>query len=228
MGLSDKGKQLRQCEANTLDGFGPRCRKWAKGHSMLCSSHNGRLRRYADGGEKAFKRMFPLLYKKERKHLRCQCSAYPFPHQIAQGFCNWPDPPIHQLVITDQTNNEETKLKKKLRKMGIHNKSTNCIKKRTSNVRPITKHKPEDFRLEEDYLARMEHKEDFSSLPIEEKRRIWKEQILAEFYRQYPRFKEFPYKIEIDGETVRYKIVKDRDGESWIILEDGRKIALSE
>src|SRR5262249_36964001 len=157
-------------------------------------------------------------------------SAYPMRHQAGAGLCNWPDPPDFQLIITENTNSEETRLKKKLRKMGIHNKSTSCIKKRTSDVRPITKHKPEDFTLEEDYLAekavnveslRIENGYDnFSSLPIEQKRRIWKNQILAEFYKRYPHLdkRDYPYTVEVDGRVLRYKVVKGRDRKSWMIL----------
>ena len=237
MALSEKGKQLRKCRAFTLNGYGPRCKHWAERYSNFCNLHNGKIRQHPDERELAFRRIFPRLYKKVNKCRICNCSAYPFPHCIAVGLCRWPDPPTHQLVITENSNNEETKLKKKLRKMGV---KISPYKQRTSDVRPIIKHKPEDLTLEEDYLAKKsqvsEEKrtqngyDDFSSLPIEQKQRIWKEQIVAEFYRQNPRLDKrgYPHTVEVDGRVLRYKVIKDRDEKSWMILETGQKIPLSD
>src|SRR5215468_1798546 len=118
--LSEKGKQLRRCQAFTLGGYGDRCKHWAESYTDYCNLHNGRMRQYPDEEEQVNRRLFPLTYKKSAKHRLCHCSAYPFPHFRSMGLCQWPDPPESQLVITDKTSNEETKLKKKLRKLGIH------------------------------------------------------------------------------------------------------------
>ncbi len=236
MALSKRGKELRRCQAFTLNGYGSRCRHWAEGFSDYCNLHNGKIRHYPDQEEQALRRLFPKLHKKSKKHRLCSCSSYPFPHGFGAGLCRWPEPPTHQL-ITDKADKEETKLKKKLRKMGLQ---INCIKKRTGEVRKIERNKPEDLTLEENYLAEkaanverlrvLNRYDDFSTLPIEQKRRIWKDQILAEFYRQNPHLDKrgYPHTVEVNGKILRYKIAKDRNGKTWIILETGQKIALSD
>src|SRR5215510_4606161 len=114
MSLSPKGKELRRCQAYTLDGYGPRCLNVAEKFSDYCFPHSGKPYQRLDEDEHTLRRVFKKLYKKRHRRVICQCSSYPFPHPIGAGLCNWPNKPEYQLVITENTNDEETKLKKKL------------------------------------------------------------------------------------------------------------------
>jgi hypothetical protein len=236
-----------------MGGWGDQCKAWAKQHSNFCNMHAPPEIVSEEDKElmKELKRLFPKLYKKK---LRCICSAYPFPHFIGTGICNWPDPPSHRFILKADPSlkgkNPEKEAKELLRRLGIKNKNTSFIKRfRIGKVVPIKPEdlKPQDFTLLEDYMKDFVELEDWNSLPLDEKRKRLKEQMVEVLRREYG-FKhclknEYPNEVRIENSAdsktphevpLHYKIIKEkerqRNGEikekAYMILETGERIPL--
>jgi len=191
--LKGAAREIRRCQAFKDEGWGEQCKAWAKHYTNYCNKHSPPEIIDNESRElnKELAQLFPKLYKK--KKYRCKCSAYTFPHFIATGICNWPDPPTHRFIpprILPLVGNPEKEAKELLRRLGIKNKYTSFIKRfRMGKVVPIKTEelRSEDFTLLEDYLKDYVELEDWSSLPIQEKRRRIKEQMIRELKKEVER-----------------------------------------
>ncbi|MGH9876135.1 MAG: hypothetical protein ACRD5H_00725 [Nitrososphaerales archaeon] len=245
MALKGIGREIRRCTA-FIPGTARRCRRWAVWNSDVCNNH--RPLKVVDEQnkeqEKEFRRLFPKLYG--RKKLKCKCSAYDIAHHPGKGHCNWPNPPTHAYVYPLIKGDVEQEVKAKLRAIGIHNKNTGYAHTflKAKTVALLAEDlKPEDFMLLENYLY--VELPDWASLPIEEKRRYIKEQMIEALKDEYPELrrkqclkKEYPHKVatlvSVSSQEIRYKTVKEkerqRNGEiverHYMVLESGEKIPL--
>jgi hypothetical protein len=109
--------------------------------------------------------------------------TYPFVHPAGGGsFCNWPYQPKQRLEC--KTDVEAVALRQKLRRKGL---TVNTIKEladrgigEDSRIIDLDCD-PTDLSMEEDYLAKIKSEVDVLSLPIEERRTIQKQRMIAEY-----------------------------------------------
>jgi hypothetical protein len=218
---SEKARELRRCNATTLGGFGQQCRNFSKVNSNLCSIHLAAdNREYPDEATKVFNKVVSKrnrIGKKKGQPLRCQCQAYPFVHPAGGGrFCNWPYQPTQRLEC--KTDSEAASLRRKLRRQGV---VVNTIKeKMESGICEDSKIidldcDPSDLSMEADYLAKIEYEVDVLSLPIDERRKIQKKRMIAEYLLKIGKadidgvepnsglIEDDSDLVEIDGETYR-------------------------
>jgi len=184
---SELGRELRRCQALTLSGLGPQCKNFSKVGSNLCSLHRAAdNRRYPDEATKAFNKVVSKknrIGKKKTQSLRCQCRAYPFVHPAGGGsFCQWPYQPKQRLECVP--NEEAQSLRRKLRRNGIVVNTVKELMERgigeDSKIIDLDCD-PSDLSMEADYLAKIEYEVDVLSLPIDERRKIQKQRMIAEY-----------------------------------------------
>jgi hypothetical protein len=177
-----RARALRQCQALTINGFGPQCRNFSKVGFNLCSIHlTADHRIHPSEGERAFNKLLGIKRHKSQ-YLRCHCLAYPFVHPAGGGICCWPFRPTQRLEC--KPNKEAIALRAKLRRKGI---VVNTIKElmergigEDSRLIDLD-FDPNDLSMEEEYLAKIQYEPDVLALPIEERRRIEEQRLIAEF-----------------------------------------------
>jgi hypothetical protein len=209
-----RGRELRRCQAITLGGFGTQCRNFSKVGFNLCSIHLAAdNRHYPDEATKAFNKVMSKrnrIGKKKTQYLRCHCQAYPFVHPAGGGeFCQWPYQPKQRLEC--KTDLEAVAIRRKLRRKGV---TVNTIRELAS--RGIGEESkvvdldfdPTDLSLEEDYLSRIEYEVDVLSLPIEKRRKIQKQKMIADYLARTDNV------TLVDGETEKRLNVCSTDGNS--------------
>lgn len=180
------GRELRRCTAIKLNGYGQQCRNFSKVGYNLCSIHlTVDDRRYPDEATKVFNKVVSKknrIGKKKTQCLRCHCQAYPFVHPAGGGICNWPYQPTQRLEC--KTDYEAALLRRKLRRKGI---TVNTIKELMESG--IGEHSriidldcdPSDLSMEEEYLSKVKWEVDVLALPIEERRKIQKQKLIAAY-----------------------------------------------
>jgi hypothetical protein len=210
---NDRGRELRRCTAITLNGYGQQCRNFSNIGSNLCSVHLAADNRgYPDEATKAFNKVVSKknrIGKKKTHYLRCQCQAYPFVHPAGGGrFCQWPFQPKQRLEC--KTDLEAVAFRRKLRRKGI---TLNTFKEKIeSGIGEDSRivdldFDPSDLSLEEEYLSKIQYETDVLSLPIEERRKIQKQRMVAEYMLKIG-------KADIDGIESNCQMIED-DGD-WV------------
>ncbi len=192
-----RGRELRRCQAFTINGFGPQCRNFSKAGFNLCSIHlAGDNRTYLSNGERAFNKLMGVKKRKPNKGMRCRCQAYPFVHPAGAGICQWPYQPSQRLEC--KTNKEAVLFRQKLRRKGI---VVNTVKElmdrgigEDSKLIDLD-FDPSDLSMEQEYLSNLQYETDVLSLPIEERRKIQKARLIAEYLISIG-------KADIDGEGL--------------------------
>jgi hypothetical protein len=177
-----RGRELRRCTALTLSGYGPQCRNFTKVGFNLCSLHLAAdNRQYPNEGERAFNKLMGIKRHKSQ-YLRCQCLAYPFVHPAGGGICQWPYQPDRRLEC--KPNKEAISFRAKLRRKGI---VVNTIKEladrgigENSKIIDLDSD-PNDLSMEQEYLSTVQKQIDVLSLPIEERRKVQKQRLIAEY-----------------------------------------------
>jgi hypothetical protein len=143
--------------------------------------------------------------KKKPKRNVCHCSAYTFPHS-GGTYCDWPFQPKRRLECKSDI--EAQSLRRKLRRKGI---VVNTIKELADRgISPSSKlidldADPNDLSMEEEYLSRIQYETDVLSLPIEERRAIQKQRMIAEYMHKTG-------KADIDGVESTCELIED-DGD---------------
>jgi hypothetical protein len=200
-----RARTLRRCQALTISGFGPQCRNFRKIGFNLCSIHlTADHRIHPSGGERAFNKLMGVKRHKSQ-YLRCQCLAYPFIHSAGGGICRWPFQPTQRLEC--KPNKEAIAFRAKLRRKGI---VVNTIKELAD--RGIGEDSklidldcdPNDLTMEEEYLANLQYETDVLALPIEERRKIEEQRLIAEYLLKYG-------KADIDGAGLQRGNSSDDD-----------------
>lgn len=182
-----RGRELRRCQAITLNGYGQQCRNFSKVGSNLCSIHFAADdRKYPDEATKVYNKVVSKknrIGKKKTHYLRCSCKAYPFVHPASGGICQWPFQPDRRLEC--KTDVEAVALRQKLRRKGL---TVNTIKEKMesgigadSRIVDIDDFDPNDLSLEEEYLSKVQYEVDVLSLPIDERRKIQKQKMITEY-----------------------------------------------
>jgi hypothetical protein len=181
-----RGRELRRCQAITLNGYGQQCRNFSKVGSNLCSIHFAADdRKYPDEATKVYNKVVSKknrIGKKKTSYLKCECMAYPFVHPAGAGICNWPFQPDQRLEC--KTDVEAVALRQKLRRKGL---TVNTIKeKMESGIGADSRivdldFDPTNLSLEEEYLSKVKWEVDVLSLPIEERRKIQKQKMITEY-----------------------------------------------
>lgn len=110
--LTEKGRELRRCTANTR--FGVQCRAYSVAGLEVCISHSA-WRSRGPGSERP-----PL-----RLHRwACRCEAYQWPHRRGSGVCRWPDPPRTPCATPSGTRRRrDRKILEKTRLKDLHQSS---------------------------------------------------------------------------------------------------------
>jgi hypothetical protein len=215
---NQRGRQLRRCQAITLNGYGGQCRNFSKIGSNLCSLHLAAdNREYPDEATKIFNKVVSKknrIGQKKTHSLRCRCQAYPFAHSAGGGrFCRWPYQPTQRLECGP--NEEAQSLRRKLRRNGI---VVNTVKELM--VRGIGEDSkiidldcdPSDLSMEADYLSQIKYEADVLSLPIDERRQVQKKKLIAEYLLKTG-------KATIDDSDGARKADYD-DGDALVLDED--------
>jgi len=181
-----RGRELRRCQAVTLNGYGQQCRNFSKVGANLCSIHIAAdNRNYPDAATKAYNKVVSKknkIGKKKTHYLRCSCKAYPFVHPAGAGICNWPYQPTQRLEC--KTDVEAVALRQKMRRKGL---TVNTIKEKMESGIGADSQiidldcNPDDLSMEEEYLSKITYEVDVLSLPIDERRKIQKQRLIAEY-----------------------------------------------
>ena len=182
-----RGRELRRCQAITLNGYGKQCRNFSKVGFNLCSIHLAADNRgYPDEATKVFNKVVSKknrIGQKKTQSLSCHCQAYSFVHSAGGGrFCRWPYQPTQRLECGP--NEEAQSLRRKLRRNGIVVNTVKELKERgigeESKIIDLP-YDPSDSSMEEDYLLKIQYETDVLSLPIEDRRKIQKQRMIANY-----------------------------------------------
>jgi hypothetical protein len=180
-----RAKELRRCEAITMNGWGKQCKQYARIGYNLCIAHlNSDERDRLGEGERAFRKLIGKRNKPKHKAkvLKCHCQAYNFPHHAGAGLCQWPYQPSQRLET--ESDKKAALFRAKLRRKGI---TPNAIKEKIESRASDTSKlidldfDPSDLSMEEEYLSNLQYEADVLSLPIVERRQIQKQRLIAEY-----------------------------------------------
>jgi hypothetical protein len=241
MALKGIGREIRRCTA-FIPGTARRCKKFAIANSNLCNFH--RPIEITDEEDKQLeKELQKLGLASLKKKYLCPCSAYPFPHQPGKGngLCLWPDPPEFRYVWPKKNSLDpspkggiEKEVKKILRNLGVKSKLTGYshvfLKARKEKI-PKEDLTLQDFTLLEDYLKEYKPTFDWSSLPLDQKRKYLKEQMVKELRKEVERKEAYKPKkfsledldLEWEGESFEKEIganLKKEDNLTTIVVKE--------
>jgi hypothetical protein len=216
-----RAKELRRCEAITMNGWGEQCKQYARIGYNLCVAHlNSDERDRLGEGERAFRKLMGKRNKLKHKAkvLKCHCQAYNFPHHAGAGLCRWPYQPSQRLET--ESDKKAALFRAKLRRKGI---TPNAIKEKIESRASDTSKlidldfDPSDLSMEEEYLSNLQYETDVLSLPIEERRAIQKQRLIAEYMIKIG-------KADIDGEGLQSANSDDND-DYYIAVDDNGNLS---